>query len=365
LTALRHPEPPAALPTQPTRPISPNGPIRPTVLVLGGTGFIGQALVQRLLQEGLALRVLVRPRSDRAAGPAQPGVEWMQGDCTATAALEAALEGIQHVYHLARGSGPAWDDYLRSEVEPTRRLAQLCCARGVTLFYVSSIAIYDGGLAGACITESTPPCPAAMRLNAYARAKVESERLLTQMHREHGLKAVIFRPGIVIGPGGNLQHPGVGAWPNPSTCRPWGGGSHSLPFVLVDDCVDALARALHLPGIAGQSFNLIGDAPLSGNGYLDALERSSGARIQRRPLPAWRLFAQSAVKWGATALSRHAKRPLPSYRYCDGLSCRASYGAEHAKQQLGWAPTSDPAVLIAKGVVAALPSGLPMAGPGL
>lgn len=325
-------------------------PSGPTVLVLGGTGFIGRALVKRLLQDGLRLRVLVRETSGPAKLLAEQGVELVQGDITDTASLEAALDGIQHVYHLARATGPAWGDYLRLDVEPTRRLAELCCVRGIALYYISSIAIYDGGHASEVITETTPPSRASMRLNVYARAKVANEKLLTDMHRERGLKVVVFRPGIVIGIGGSPRHPGVGAWPDPATCRPWDGGNHPLPFVLVADCADAMARALQVPGIAGESFNLIGDACLTGNEYLDALERNQGVRIKRRPLPAWRLFAQSVVKWAFRVLTGKPENPLPSYRYCAGLSCRARYLGDSAKRRLEWAPVSDASVLIERGI---------------
>ena len=326
-------------------------PSSPTVLVLGGTGFIGRALVKRLLQDGLSLRALVRGTSGQAKWLAAQGVELVQGSIADTDAVEAALAGIEHVYHLARAAGPAWGDYVRLDIEPTRRLAELCCARGIALYYTSSIAIYDGGRAGDVITEATPPSNASARLNVYARAKLANETLLADLHRERGLNVVVFRPGIVIGRGGSTRHPGVGAWPDPFTCRPWGGGRHPLPFVLVDDCADAMARAIHVFGIAGESFNLVGDASLSGNAYLDALERIKGIKIKRRPLPAWRLFAQSVVKWGLRVPTRQAEHPMPSYRYCDGLSCRATYAADRAKRLLGWAPTSDTTVMIERGIV--------------
>lgn len=329
-------------------------PRGPAVLVLGATGMIGRALIGRLLQDGQRLRALVRRRSDRSAALAQQGVEVVLGDIADRAALEAALQGIEHVYHLVRGAGPSWDDYLQCDIAPTRRLAELCSARGIGLVYTSSIAIYDGGRAGDTISEATPASGASMRLNAYARAKVANERLLVDMHRERGLNVVVFRPGIVIGRGGDPRHAGVGAWPDAVTCRPWGGGRHRLPFVLADDCAAAMARVLQVPGIAGESFNLVGDASLTGNEYLDALERIAGRKIARRPLPAWRLFAQSVVKWGFKVLIRDPERALPSYRYCDGLSCRATYVADRAKQRLGWAPVADPRVLIERGLVAAL-----------
>ena len=329
-------------------------PARATVLVLGGTGFIGRALVGRLQSDGLAVRALVRDTAGRAESLARDGVELVHGDFTDTRCVEAALEGIRHVVHLVhltRGAGSTWADCLRLDVEPTRRLAELCAARGIALYYSSSIAIYDGGRATDVITESTPPSSAAMRISLYARAKITCEQLLAQMHRERGLAVVVFRPGIVIGTGGNPLHPGVGAWPSASVCQLWGDGRHGLPFVLVDDCADAMARGLHTAGIAGQSFNLVGAPCLSGNAYLDALERIGGTRIGRVRLPTWWLFTRSAAKWGLQTLARNSARRLPSYGYIDGLSCRASYSADLAKNRLAWAPAADAATLIERGIV--------------
>ena len=330
-------------------------PARATVLVLGATGFIGRALVKRLRRDGLAVRALVRDTAGRAESLARDGVELMHGDFADARCVEAALEGIRHVVHLVhltRGPGSTWADCLRLDVEPTRRLAELCAARGISLHYSSSIAIYDGGRASDVITESTPPSRAAMRISLYARAKVACEHLLAQMHRERGLAVVVFRPGIVIGAGGSPFHPGVGAWPSSSVCQLWGDGRHGLPFVLVDDCADAMARALHTSGIAGQSFNLVGAPCLSGNAYLDALERMAGTRIKRVRLPTWWLFARSAAKWGLQTLARNSARRMPSYGYIDGLSCRASYSADLAKKRLAWAPATDAATLIERGIVA-------------
>ena len=328
-------------------------PACPTVLVLGGTGFIGRTLVQRLRRDGLAVRALVRDKAGRAELLARDGVELVQGDFTDTPCVEAALEGIRHVVHLARGSGTTWVDCLRLDVEPTRRLAEACVSRGISLYYTSSIAIYDGGRAGDVITESTPPSRAAVRISLYVRAKVASELLLARMHIERGLNVVVFRPGIVIGAGGSPFHAGLGMWPSASLCHPWGDGRNGLPFVLVDDCADAMARALHTPGIAGQSFNLVGDPCLSGNEYLDALERIAGTRIRRVRLPTWWLFFRSAAKWGVQTLASNPVRRLPSYRYIDGLSCRASYSADLARKRLEWAPAAGAATLIERGIVVA------------
>jgi nucleoside-diphosphate-sugar epimerase len=324
-----------------------------TVLVLGGTGFIGRPLLRRLVEAGHRTRVLVRGASARAAALSGPGIEAMVGDFTNPARLDAALAGVHHVYHLARGAGNTWDDYQRNDVTPTRQLAERCAQRDISLYYASSIAIYDGGRAGEVIDESTPASPDALRMNAYARAKAENERMLAELRRERGLNYVIFRPGIVIGAGGSLHPAGVGDWPSDTLCRPWGGGGQRLPFVLVEDCADAMVRASQIEGLAGESFNLVGNAPLTGNEYLDALERVAGITIRRAALPPWWQYTRSLAKWVALTLLGKTSRETPTYRYFTGLVRHATFSAEHARKRLGWSPNADVQVLIDQGIHAA------------
>lgn len=326
----------------------------PTVLVLGGSGFIGQALVRRLHRSGLRTRVLVRRTSESAALLAEQGSEIVVGDLTDPGLLDVALTGISYVYHLARATGNTWGDYLRNDVTPTRQLAERCAQQGIWLYYTSSIAIYHGGRPGEVIDETTPASPDALRVNAYARAKAENERLLLALHRERGLKTVIFRPGIVVGVGGSLFPAGVGAWPSDTLCRPWGGGRQRLPFVLVDDCVDAMVRASQIDGLAGESFNLVGEALLTGNEYLDALERAAGVTIRRAPLPTWWLYTRSIAKWRALRLFGKAAPEAPTYRYFEGLVRHGTFSPAHARQRLGWSPVAEAAALVDQGIRAAV-----------
>jgi nucleoside-diphosphate-sugar epimerase/predicted dehydrogenase len=346
-------ETPAGAPVTPPATPGPRARLAapaPTVLVLGASGFIGRALVKRLRAEGLGVRALVRDTSGLALSLAELGAELVKGDFTSTSSVEPALEGVRAVYNLARGSGRTWDDYERLDVQPTQRLAELCLARGLRLLYTSSIAIYHAGVAGEVITEDTPPSRAAVKMNVYARAKVENERLLGVQHRERGLDVVIFRPGIVIGDGGSPFHWGVGAWPYNSICRIWGDGTSHLPFVLVEDCADAMVRALAIPDLAGDSFNLVADPVLTGREYLDELDRLAGMKVRRLVTPSWRLFAEDVAKWSVKSLAGAADLRQPSYKYYEGLSCRASFSPARAKRVLGWQPTSDRGTLIERGI---------------
>lgn len=322
-----------------------------TVLVIGGTGFIGQALVRKLREAGHGVRMLSRNPNSCPPSLRALGVEVVKGDLIDVASVDTALHGIDYVYHLGKGSGKTWAEMLTTDVEPTERLGELCVKHGVRrLLYTSSIAIYAAGERNGTITESTPPSEGMARVAPYSRSKVENEKRLMELHRSQKLPVVIFRPGVVLGVGGSPYHWGIAAWPYTSVCNLWGDGENKLPIVLVDDVADALVLAIDKPGIDGQSYNLVSAPCISANEYLDEMERAAGIKLRRFPVAAWRLFAASSGKWAVKKVGRDPEANFPSYDDCDGRSLAATFDASKAQAQLGWKPESDPAVILAKGV---------------
>lgn len=322
-----------------------------SVLVIGGTGFIGRALVRRLCEEGHAVRVMARDPLGCPTELREMGVEIVRGDFTDEASVRSALEGIRHVYHLARGFGKTHDEYDRFDVQPTRRVAELCLELGVErFFYASSIAIYYAGKGAAPITEQTEPHAGMMRTNPYARSKVENERALKALHRERGLPLVIFRPGVVVGRGGSPYHWGVTGWSYNSVCRLWGDGNHCMPLVLVDELADAMVKALSVPGIEGESYNLCSPPSLTANEYLDAFEAHAGITLKRIPTSSARYYAEALGKWVIKTIGRDPNAAVPSYGDWEGRSFAAPFDCRKAREELGWTPTEDHETLVREGV---------------
>ncbi|MEZ4279683.1 MAG: NAD-dependent epimerase/dehydratase family protein [Myxococcota bacterium] len=324
-----------------------------SVLVIGGSGFIGRALVRRLVAMGRGVRVLARDPSGCAREFGALGVEIVRGDFSDLTAVDRALEGITHVYHLARGGGRSWRDYEASDVAPTRRLAERCLERGVTrFFYASSIAIYDAGRGAAPIDETTVPDAGLIRANAYARSKVENERTLLALHREQGFPVVLFRPGVVVGRGASPQHWGVAAWEYGSVCRLWGDGTGRPPLVLAEDVAAAMASALEIPGIEGRDYNLCSRSMLTANDYLDAYEARAGVRLKRIPTSSLRRTAEAWAKWALKRLAGDRAAARPAYADWEGRSFAAAFDSTRARKELGWQPVDDAETLIREGIEA-------------
>lgn len=319
---------------------------KPSILVLGGSGFIGLELLRQLAAEKMRPRVLARSLGRLAAfDPSE--IEIVRGDLENESDLSRAIEGVKTVVHLARAHVKTWSEYQRHEIEATRRIGEASKRAGVErVVYTGTIDSYYAGKDAGTITEETPLDPEIEHRNLYARAKAESEVLL----REMSIPLVILRPGIVIGRGGSPFHFGVGMWMHNSVCQIWGEGTNPLPFVLVEDVGRGLRLAIERRGIEHESFNLVGDPCLSALDYLKALEDYAHIRIRAMPTPIARFYAADMFKYGVKVAVRWPERRMPAYRDWESRTQRAHFDCTKAKTRLGWTPVADVQELIRRGI---------------
>lgn len=321
------------------------------ILVTGGTGFLGRQLVDRLSLDGRSVRILTRAGVATDAVPDREGITAVRDDYRDPAAVERAMDGADVVYHLAKGTARNRRETLENEVEPTRRLAAAAVRQGVRRFvYVGSIDGYASARAGDTISQATPLDPRIDRRNLYARTTAACERVLLAMARDQGLPLVILRPGIVIGAGSSPIHYGVGCFADWDRLTYWGAGTHPLPFVLVEDVVEALVRALTVADIEGQSF-LITDAPLlSARDYVAAMQMRANRAVQAAPRAIWRYWIADLVRELVKAAIRHPNRRRPSLHDWQCRAHRATYDSRGSVEALGWHPAGTRAALIERGI---------------
>jgi predicted dehydrogenase/nucleoside-diphosphate-sugar epimerase len=333
--------------------------VKPTILVIGGSGFIGRELVRQLLEAGYGVRAMMRGSSAALEEFSNGRLETMKGDLRSEADLANALKGIEFVYDLATSEAKTWDASLRDVVEPTRRLGQACAGSNVRrIIYTGTIDSYYAGENAGVITEKTPLDPNIRRRNYYARAKAASEDLLMEMHRTQKLPVVIVRPGIVIGRGGNAFHWGVGKF-SEGVCEVWGDGKNKLPLVLVDDVAAALVRCIKAEGIEGQSYNLIDVPLLSAREYLVELQQLAGIKLLIYYPSIVRFYLNDLFKWLVKLIVGHPDRArVPSYRDWESRTQKAVFDCSRARKELGWAPASDRQRMINEGIGGALKSWL-------
>ncbi len=321
------------------------------VLVLGGTGFVGQHLIAWLSESGRVSRVLTRSPQTAQLGPRCQQIELIKGSYRDPAALDVAMDGVDAVYHLAKGEGANWQEYLENDVEPTRRVAEAALRQRVRRFiYVGSIDPYASASAADRIDGSTTLDPCIDGRNHYARSKAACERLLLEMARDKGLPLVIMRLGIVIGKGSSPIHYGVGRFSAWNRLTYWGHGTNKLPFVLVEDAADALGRALDVPALDGRSFLITDEPLLSARDYVAAMQARSSSTITAAPRAIWRYWLADLARGLVKTAIRHPNRHLSSFHDWQCRSHRATYDASQSVLALGWQPAGTCQALIERGI---------------
>ena len=170
---------------------------RGTVIVTGGSGMLGRAVVAEIRQHGWAVRAVSRsvpPPSAREAG-----VEYVSADLSQP--LDKILfSGVSTVVHCAAETAGGKEAHERNTVEATRNLLQSAAAAGVKNFlHVSSIAVLKTSKAvGGPLSERTPVDVDNLSRGPYVWAKAESEREVTEKGPALGLKIRILRPGPLV-----------------------------------------------------------------------------------------------------------------------------------------------------------------------
>jgi dihydroflavonol-4-reductase len=172
-----------------------------SVLVTGGTGFLGRALIERLLSAGAQVKALAR--SDASLGAvATLGAEPVRGDVLDLAALAASMRGCDIVYHAAGANAFCARDpspLFEVNVGGSRNVVLAAARTGVGRVVYTSSAATLGEASGTIGSEGSPH--RGWFLSDYERSKFEAELAVFETARETGVEVVSVNPASVQGPG--------------------------------------------------------------------------------------------------------------------------------------------------------------------
>ena len=205
-------------------------------LVTGGTGFLGRRLVDRLLAEGRRVAILGRtPAPDLAAR----GVRFIRASLDDPAAVTAACENVETVFHVAAKVGVwgRYDDFFRINVLGTRALLEGARRHGVKNFvHTSTPSVVYNGRALANADESLPLTTACPSPYPLTKAIAEHEVLAASSET---LRTIALRPHLIWGVGDPHLVPRVLARARAGRLRIVGQGTNRVDMVHVENAVDA------------------------------------------------------------------------------------------------------------------------------
>lgn len=312
-------------------------------LVTGGAGFLGRAVVERLLALPNAdLRVLVRSSAQaerlHVMAAAHPGarMEIVTGNLLSRADAARAVEGVDVVYHLAASLKGSPADIFMNTVVASNNLLDALAAAPRTIVMVSSMGVYGTAALprGAVVDERTPLEPHPERRDVYSHAKWRQEKLFRDRCAQAGHRLVVVRPGVIYGPGGSPMSARVGL--NLFGLFLHLGGGNRIPLTYVDNCADAIVAASENPDAVGHAFNVVDDDLPTARAYLRRYRREV-VRMRSVPIPyAGMVLLSRSVEW----YHRHSRGQLPAVftRYKTATLWKGTRFDNTKLKCIGWTP---------------------------
>ncbi|HET6574394.1 MAG TPA: NAD-dependent epimerase/dehydratase family protein [Fimbriiglobus sp.] len=308
-------------------------------LVTGGGGFLGGAIVRKLLARGDAVRSFTR-----TAYPwlAELGVEQTHGDLADPDAVTKAVAGCGVVFHVAAKAGVwgRYGDFFATNVTGTENVLAACRAHGVSrLIYTSTPSVVHGGASIEGADESIP-YPAEYEA-FYPQTKAVAERAVFAANGPQ-LATVALRPHLVWGPGDPHLIPRVLRRARAGKLRRIGSRPVKVDITYVDNAADAhlLAADKLAPGspIAGKTYFISDGEPVDLWEFIDRVLAVAGLPPVTKAVSAWKArLAGRVLEFVYRTLRLPGEPPMTRF-VASQLATSHWYDISAARRDLGYEP---------------------------
>lgn len=300
------------------------------LLVTGGTGFLGQALLPKLLVSGRR-PLIAAIRSKKTNFPTGVSVKWVK-ELGSNTDWSACLQEVGVVIHCAARThvmkekiGDPLEEYRRVNVEGTLALALQAAKADVQRFvYISSIKVNGEGTApNQAFHAGDIPAPE----DAYGISKLEAEQGLMDLAHKTGMEVVIIRPPLVYGPGVKGNFSSMVRWVRKGLPLPLGAVHNKRSLVALDNLVDFIALCAdpeRSPRAANQLFLISDGEDVSTTELLRKVANAYNVAPRLLPMPA---------SWIQTAICLLGKHVV-----ADRLLGSLVVDSSKARDLLGWKP---------------------------
>lgn len=305
-----------------------------TTFITGATSPLGRVLVRELVRQGEAVRILVRPTSNRA-GLELPGVEFIRGDVTDLVTVRKGITGCDRVCHLAAQVNSQTSEAERWRVNRDGARAVLQAAqdlRVASVVHVSSVvALGPTQGAGADESHRAPAGRAYAAQQTMRRAADE----IAQEYAGKGLAVKVVYPGFGYGMVRGIAPTGLTAQTllRMASGKPavlLGNGRNRLSVTYYKDIAQGILLA-HANGQAGEGYLLVG-ANLTLPQIWQSVADLLGRTPPQRRMPLWLAQTGSVLaRLGA------GQDPYPA-DFLAMLRRDWDFSSEQAERRLGWRP---------------------------
>lgn len=309
-------------------------------LVTGGGGFLGRYIVEQLVARGDAVRVFSRGRYPELDAL---GVETVQGNLRDVAAVRAACDGIETVFHVAGlpGVWGPWEEFYEINTLGTEHVITGCRAAGVgRLVYTSSPSVVYDGRPHENADESLP-YPETY-LCHYPHTKALAEKAVLAANGTGGLATVSLRPHLIWGPRDNHLIPRLIQRAASGRLRRVGDGRNRISVSYVENVAHAhlLAADALTPESppAGRAYFINEPEPVNLWEWVDDLLARAGLPRLKKHISAKSAWRLGAVFEACYRLFRIRSEPPMTRFVASQLSTSHWYDISAARRDFGYEP---------------------------
>ncbi|RRW66750.1 NAD-dependent epimerase/dehydratase family protein [Pseudomonas fluorescens] len=257
----------------------------PKVLVTGASGFIGEALIFRLLMDKRFTPIAASRKSTRLLGLCRvvPFDLNAPRSIPSLADFSVIIHCAARVHVMDESAVNALSEFRKVNVDGTLRLATQAAECGVKRFiFISSVKVNgERTFPGKPFAASDTPAP----VDPYGVSKCEAEEGLRRLSSMNNMEIVIVRPPLVYGPGVKANFERMLSWLSKGLPLPLGAIHNKRSLVAVDNLVDLLVTCIDHPAAANQTFMVSDGEDLSTTQMLRRLSTALGKTSLLMPLP--------------------------------------------------------------------------------
>jgi dihydroflavonol-4-reductase len=300
--------------------------------VTGASGFIGHYLVEKLLQEGWQVQVLVH----RKGIAQEQKCEIIQGDITDPDSFKEALKGTDVLFHMAAALGASLiskKEFSQINAEGTANILRAAKEAGVKkIIHFSSAGVFGSVKKNERADENYPLNP----INTYDKTKLEGENIAIRL-KEQGMNIIILRPGWVYGPGDRRTFKLIKAIANKRFMLVTRGKAWQTP-VFIDDLIKGIFLSLE-KGKSGEIYHLAGAEVLTVKEMAETIAHCTETRIPLIFIP---LFKAVPAAWIMEKIFSLFKKEAPLTRGKLSFFIHPKpLSIKKAQDELGYTPQID------------------------
>ncbi len=312
-------------------------PKKQKILVTGGGGFLGSAIIRKLIQRGEQVWSFSRKSYSELEAL---GVKQIQGDLADRALVENTFKGVDVVFHAAAKPGVwgTYDEYYRPNVLGTQNVIHACKVNRIqALIHTSSPSVIFTGKNMEGMDESIP-YPEKFHTH-YTKTKAMAEQDVRAAAKE-GLNVIILRPHLIWGPGDPHLVPRVIA--RSRKLVRVGRQNNLVDTIYIDNAADAHILAADKlvanPSLSGNIYFISQDNPIPMWDMINGILNAGGLAPVTKTMPLWSVWLIGALLEFMYTVFRFSGEPKMTRFVANELGTAHWFDISAVKKDLGYKP---------------------------